>query len=329
MTPQSYAPYRTKLISPEALRRLNVLRPWIPVCHTILHWSVILAAWSIVALWPNLWTVAGASVVVGVNLYGLYIVAHDGLHRRLFPTERANDLWNDLFLVGPFGAITRLNRANHMTHHWITCHSADPDRHKYTHDDKEPVLPFMLFLSGFISIIPTATNIFLGRKRNQRPDARPISHEGYRIRDLVILASWQIGVMVGLTFAIGWWAYPALWLAPIYLFTYRSDLTRVFCEHSMLVDDAAADQSMRLVTYTSFWLERLFFAPHNMNFHMTHHLWPSIPYYNLPEADRLIRCSELVANGDDRLVWRCSYIGYLASYMLWRLRDGNAVAVQQ
>jgi fatty acid desaturase len=47
-----------------------------------------------------------------------------------------------------------------------------------------------------------------------------------------------------------------------------------------------------------------------MNYHTAHHLWPSIPYYNLPQADREIR--DLPAAAD--LEWRGTYVGYLLQY---------------
>ena len=45
-------------------------------------------------------------------------------------------------------------------------------------------------------------------------------------------------------------------------------------------------------------------------FHAVHHLWPSIPYYNLPTADRLIRQHPGAAG----LEWRGSYFAYLLTY---------------
>jgi fatty acid desaturase len=48
----------------------------------------------------------------------------------------------------------------------------------------------------------------------------------------------------------------------------------------------------------------------NMNYHAVHHLWPSIPYYNLPAADREIR-----ADGESSgLEWRGLYLLYLFRY---------------
>jgi fatty acid desaturase len=36
-----------------------------------------------------------------------------------------------------------------------------------------------------------------------------------------------------------------------------------------------------------FW-ERWFFAPHNMNYHIEHHLYPSVPSYRLPALSRAL-----------------------------------------
>ncbi len=111
---------------------------------------------------------------------------------------------------------------------------------------------------------------------------------GYTVRDLAILAGLQTALLLGLTTAIAWWAYPVLWLLPVYLFMYLGDNFPSFAEHPHPKNDAASDEH-RLITYLSNPLERWFLAPMNMNYHAAHHLWPSIPYYNLPIADREIR----------------------------------------
>jgi fatty acid desaturase len=50
----------------------------------------------------------------------------------------------------------------------------------------------------------------------------------------------------------------------------------------------------------------------NMNYHAVHHLWPSIPYHQLPAADRTIR----ERAGAAGLEWRRSYLGYFVRYAL-------------
>lgn len=109
----------------------------------------------------------------------------------------------------------------------------------------------------------------------------------------------------------GWWAYPALWAMPVYLFTYLPNLVRSFVEHSHPEHDDVADDH-RLVTFLSNPVERMFFSPMNMNYHIAHHLWPSIPYYNLPIADAELRSKpEALREG---LNWRKTYFGYLWQY---------------
>jgi fatty acid desaturase len=65
-----------------------------------------------------------------------------------------------------------------------------------------------------------------------------------------------------------------------------------------------------LITFLSNPVERVFLAPLNMNYHAAHHLWPSIPYYNLARADCEIRNLPAAAG----LEWRGSYTGYLLRY---------------
>jgi fatty acid desaturase len=80
-------------------------------------------------------------------------------------------------------------------------------------------------------------------------------------------------------------------------------------EHSQPEADQSAD-SHRLVTNVPGWLERQLLAPMNMNYHAAHHLWPSIPYYNLPIADAEMRQGP----GADAISWRGSYLAYVWRY---------------
>lgn len=307
---QKYRPYRSSILTGDQLRELNRLRPGRAVRDTLLLWLQIIAAWAAVSLCPEWWAAALAVPVIGSRYYALYIIGHDGLHRRLFRSTGLNDLWNDVAIIGAIGAITRLNRANHMQHHATLALPNDPDRYKYVAANKPTRLHYAAVLTGLPYVLRAIGNVFIAGRTATRNPAAP-AREGYRRRDIVILLTWQAALIGGLTADIGWWAYPVLWLLPVYAFAYAADIVRVFLEHSMPCGDAEADASLRLITYRSNWLERQFFAPMNMNFHTAHHLWPSIPYYNLPRADRLIRAAPERPAG---LVWRRSYLGYLLAY---------------
>ncbi len=316
-----YHPFRRTLLTPEQVRALSALRPARVVADTIWCWLWIIGAWAAVAMWTHWWVVALAIPVIGTRYYALFIIGHDGLHRRLFPSRERNDLFNDLCIIGALGAVTRINNRNHLRHHQYLSTADDPDRHRHACFNKSEILEVIAFLTGISSVFKSIKNVFFPTAGTKRAvsDAAEVqgepgtslasTPERYTPRDLTILLGWQLVLIGGLSWAIGWWAYPVLWLFPVFVFTYLGDNLRSFVEHSHPESDAKADEH-RLVTYISNRLERLFVAPMNMNYHAAHHLWVSIPYYNLPQADRMMREHP----GSAALEWRRSYAGYLWRY---------------
>lgn len=303
-----YSQYRQSLLAPKRVRELSRLRPWRAVVDTAWFWSWIVAAWVCVAVWPKWWVVAAAVGVIGVRFYALLIVAHDAIHRRLFRSVRWNDNFADLFIFGSIGAITRINNQNHLGHHRYLATPDDPDLHQFTCTNKFQLHLLLAHLTGLSSLYRSFSNVFL--RRTVAPKDRPKQEKPkYTLRDFVLIALWQAGLIGGLTWLVAWWAYPVLWLAPVYL-AFVLDNFRAFAEHSQPEPDGQADEK-RLITFLSNPVERIFVAPCNMNYHTAHHLWPSIPYYNLPLADREIR--EVAATG--KLEWRGTYLGYLLRYV--------------
>jgi fatty acid desaturase len=273
-------------------------------------WAFILAAFAYVKFHPSFWTVLLAIPVIGNRYYGLFIIGHDGMHRRLFPNVKRNDFWTDLLILAPIGAITRLNNRNHLAHHRNLATPADPDRHKHACFNKNDGAELAGYLSGILSVWHSVKDVFLTRGGAQQNGQRARStSSGYTVRDFCLLGGWFAALAGGLAWLVGWWAYSVLWAFPVYSFMFLADNFRSFAEHSQPEGDATADQH-RLITYQSNSIERMFVAPMNMNYHAVHHLWPSIPYYNLPAADREIR-----ADGESSgLEWRGLYLLYLFRY---------------
>lgn len=307
-----YGAHRARLLDPARVRALSRLDPKRVARDTAWLWFQIVATWAVVAWHPAWWTVLLAIPMIGTRYYALFLIGHDGLHRRLFDRARDNDLFCDLFLLGPIGGITRFNNRNHRLHHKHLASERDPDRYKHACFNKTTHGETALFLTGLSSLVPAVRNVFLRRSAAAPTPslATAPASDGYGPRDVAILVGWQLALVVGLSAGIGFWAYPVLWLLPCYLHFYLGDLTRSFLEHSQPEPDATAD-GHRLISYRSNALEKVFFAPMNMNHHAAHHLWPSIPYYNLATAER-----EMAAlPGADGIEWRGSYVAYLLRYL--------------
>lgn len=312
---QTYAPLRRGLLDEDELREAQRLQPWRAALHVALLWLQILLAWSVVARHPSWWTVLLALPVVGTRYYALFIIGHDGLHRRLCRSVGLNDLWNDLLMLGPIGAVTRLNRHNHIAHHRHAATAADPDRYKYLRAHRAGGLTYALTLTGLPFVWRAVRNVFGAPAAAKTPRG-----QGYRARDIAILAGWQLALFAGLTAAIGWWAYFVLWWLPVYCFTFAADITRVFAEHATLGSEAEADRAMRLVSFRSNWLERAFFAPMGMNHHAAHHLWPGIPFYRLRETEARLAGRPLAR----AIEWRGSYVAFLLAAGRASLRRASA-----
>jgi fatty acid desaturase len=304
----SYTHLRRTLLEPQRIRELSKLRPGRAVRDTALCWATILAVWAAAAAIDTWWAVAAAFVIGGNRFYALFIIGHDGMHRRIFQDTKANDLFTDVFVLAPIGAINHINNRNHLRHHQFLATEADPDRHKHGCFNKTTPLAVVGYLTGATSVLKNVLNVFRGSDRGRSASNDP-DRPGYTRRDLAVLLACQAVLLTGLTLTFGWWGYPVLWLAPVYCFTILADNLRTFVEHSQTEADHLAD-AHRLVTNDPPWIERVLFAPMHMHYHAAHHLWPSIPYYNLPAADAELRRSA----GADQLVWRGSYLGYLWRY---------------
>lgn len=319
MADQTYDPYRTFLLSKSELSALIELRPFRAFRDIAVLWLQIVIAWSVAALVSEWWCTGVALVVIGNRYYSLFIIGHDGLHRRLHRRREVNDLINDVLILGPICAITRVNRGNHMVHHGSLALPEDPDAYKYANRHDRGPVAFIVSLTALPFVVRAVRNVF-GRRR--RASAPP--RESYSARDLAIVTAWQVSLLIGLTYAFGWWGYFVMWWIPVYAFTFCMDLLRVFCEHSTSIDTVSAGLAERLVSFSASRFELTIFAPMNMNNHIAHHLWPSIPYYNLPRASETLEVRMRTLDSSiPRLVIRGSYIRHLVTCLVRSVAGGR------
>jgi fatty acid desaturase len=303
---------RRTLLPSSRVRELSVLRPRRAAADLAWNWAIIVAAWLVAArvgAWP---VTVLAAAVVGNRFYSLFIIGHDGLHRRLHPDQRRSDLLSDLFVMAPIGAITRLNNRNHLLHHQHLATEADPDRFKHFCFNKRSRLELVGYVTSATSVATTVAHVFNRRREEPAAPARPATGRpaGRRgPRDLALLLAVHATLLVVLTLLFGWWGYLAMWWVPVFCFTFLADNLRTFAEHGQATSDAEADRA-RLITNRPGWLERQLLAPMNMHLHAAHHLWPSIPYYNLPLAD-----AELQAHPEAAAIeQRGSYLAFVRRF---------------
>lgn len=265
------------------------------------NWLLIILALLGVSYQPLYWMYAIAFPLIGFCQYRLFILGHDAIHGTLHSNRALNDRLAKWTIYGPLFMGLEDARRNHLKHHQGLGTPSDPDRYLHILSNKNTPLKFLLFCSGLATFWKTVLKVtpfgqFLDYhntsalysvdKDAKLPSSTLINYIRQRV-PVLFMQTLLISLLAILGLPL--WSYPVLWVAPIYFCVFVPDEIRAFCDHAVpLLPDYAADTS-RLVTFTPTWWERILFSPHNMNYHAEHHLWPNVPYYNLPQMHELIK----------------------------------------
>ncbi len=290
------------------LRALVHRRPGIAARDTAVSWAVIALAFVLLARVPTWWSAVLAFLVIGNRQYALSVLTHEGDHRTLFASRGANDLFCQALLCAPVGVDFHGERVNHGRHHLLLARDDDPDRYLYVAADKRTRGQFVLFLTGLTMFPRALRKAFRGT--GQPAPAKPLGEalaSFVRRRGGTLVAQALLFAAIASRFPA--WYYAAFWLAPVYPLVFVPHKVRMFCEHAQpVLPDEAAD-GRRLVTYTPGFVERLLFSPYHLNLHAEHHLWPFVPYYNLPKLHALLAARPEVEV-------RRSYVGFVVKYFM-------------
>lgn len=261
-----------------------------------------------------------AILVIGTQQYALQIIHHDGMHWRLFEGKVANDLFCRLFLSPYLFSLLESLRFKHLAHHSSLGTLADPDRYYHATKGKQTPLEFLWFLSSLQSIVATLSKVdlfwnwALARdevpSRKLKPTPRKEKAAQARLFDLFLMVLVQLAIALGLFEVFGWYGYFVFWLLPFFLGVWLPQNIRSFAEHAHPESDSEAD-SHREITFVSSTLERIFFAPMNMNYHAEHHFYPGVPYYNLPALRAHLEQTGRVM---ESVQYRRSYLGFIWQY---------------
>lgn len=267
--------------------------------RSVLQEVIVIAALIAAALhWWTPAVVIVCVVLIGTRQHALFVLAHDAAHYRLFEPRWLNDALGRACAT-VLGYSMRTYRVVHRLHHNNLYGPADPDtalHGGYPRGRGYLVKKLLKDLAGLTAwktyayffgapAINTETNVAL---RPLNDTSERLRSEARRDRVVVIgfhAASFAAAAASGLLLE-----YCVLWLLPLATVVQALLRLRAVAEHGATTDFSSPLTAARtnLAGPLLAWL--LF--PHRVNYHVEHHLYASVPHYNLPELHR-----EMVAHG--------------------------------
>jgi len=273
----------------------------------ILDWLVILVAFISVAAIQSWWSYIIAFFTIGSRQYALFILGHDAIHNSLHPIRVVNDRLAKWLIYGPMFMGLEDGRRNHLDHHRYLGTELDPDRYLHALSNKNSNARLLLFCLGLatfgktvLKVTPFGKMLTQAKDRTIDKNSLLIGTPSQQTKTIKILSNYlrqRLSVLLMQPLLIGffilldlpWWSYLALWVAPIYFCVFLPDEIRALCDHAIPILPESNADSLRLITFQPNWFELAIFSPHNMNYHAEHHLFPTVPYYNLPQVHDFTR----------------------------------------
>jgi fatty acid desaturase len=290
-------------LTPQEMQPLTALssaRALLAICQTL---GLIATGMALCFFtWPSLWFAPGL-VLIGVAQHGLFILAHEAAHYRLFAHRGVNDGVGRL--IGMCSGISMCTyRVTHRLHHNDLYGKQDPDtaiHGGYPRGRSYLVRKLLEDLCG-LNAWKTFAYFFGAPAINEATGnlIRPLDDTAPRLRAaarqdrwlvvgfhlLAPLFAWALGGLSALTW------YFTLWLLPLLTVLQPILRLRAICEHGAVTDLSSAltaARSNRTHGKVLNWIGRFFLFPHHVNYHLEHHLCPAVPHYRLPDLHRLLQ----------------------------------------
>ncbi len=270
---------------------------------------VVSCAWLAWRHWhPALYVVAVA--FIGARQHAMLVLVHEGAHYRLFKDRRINDWVTEMALSWPFVVVRmRDYRRSHAAHHRGLNTPVDPDwSAKQSPAWTFPQSARRLAGELLVQLSGLGFALLLADFKNQIPPAARSTEVDERA--MVLARRVFLAGAVPLVFASGL-AIPVLlfWVVPFVTWLQLILRIRSVAEHFAIEGRSSVYAETRTTLPTLF--ERIFIAPEGINYHLEHHLYPSVPGYRLHELHRALvavpefRRSAQVTRGYWRVAREC------------------------
>lgn len=299
------------MLNRDELRSLSQTSAWRSSLSLLTDWLGIVALFALLIYFPHPITYVLCFILMGRQQLALAIMMHDGAHGRLYKSPLYNNYLGQLFTAAPVFFSQDSYRKFHLKHHLKPLAPEDPDISLiggypisgksfirkllrdllgvsyfkfigyffYKARKKKAILSSSGLIGGSTDS-PIESGNDKGAKKDKISKNMPI---WYLVFSILLINSMMFGILWYLGHP---WLYLFFWILPMMSSLQILLRIRGVAEHA----GYQANENQMFCSRTVLNpLQTFFFAPHQVNYHMEHHEYPSVPYFNLPKVHQIMK----------------------------------------
>jgi fatty acid desaturase len=220
-------------------------------------------------------------ILISARMHAIGTLAHEATHYMLVKNKKWNNKIAEWFITLPLFYSLNQYRKYHMAHHSHLNSEKDPDvqNHRTYKEFQFPLKGSYMFWIIFKDI--SGVNFFIYK-------SKLIFSKKFWIKvrtsfDWIMLIYYILVFAVLIYFNLEF-IFLMYWIIPFITWLQFIHRVRTIAEHNAISEMAVYGTR---TTLTSFF-DKLLFGPNNTNYHAEHHLFPSVPFYNLPKLHKVL-----------------------------------------
>ena len=251
--------------------------------------ALVIAGMVSLAWQPAFWLLLPVAwIIIAARQHAVLVLMHDATHGLASNKRWLNEVIGEWFCGAPMLVTMSKYRIDHLQHHRAVNGPDDPDWIRKLDADDEAaywMFPRREHAFRFLAWSWAGSVRYLLRSFSHLSQSAPKTNEANQPDALqrVIKRGRQglyLALALSLTWFGGWALFALLWLAPILLVLPMIMRLRSIAEHFAVPNDHALNATR---TIRCGWLEAFLLAPHQVNYHLDHHLQASVSFAELPK----------------------------------------------
>ena len=281
----------------EELRKLHQKRPLLHAAVAFGNVAALVLSGLAIVHFDRWYLWLPFALVAGFAIFDFTVLLHEVVHRAVLPKsdERSYRILGLLYAM-PSGISASQFTKWHLDHHLnLGSDEDDPKRHYLSPKINARLIKFLYFTPALFAIYFRAA---AKETASYEPDLRK------RIaRERLATIALQLGVLALIAYLGGWAIAWKLYIVPIFfVFPVAFALNRLGQHYDIDPSDPAKWSTLMKASW--FWDAAYLFS----NYHLEHHYFPGVPFYNLPKLQKLLgpfyAKREMTPHSYGELVWR-------------------------